>query len=63
MSDTSRRLGAACGDAIAGYRDRDMQRSVKGLADIVAIVRELEERIESLEKQREIDLTRRQIGL
>lgn len=46
------RLGAALGNAIAGYRDKNADRAAEGLAEIVAIVRELEERIARLERRR-----------
>ena len=45
------RLGIALGNALGGYRDHDTSRAVEGLGEIVAIVRELEGRIASLEQR------------
>ncbi len=54
MSELNARLGAALGNAIAGYRDHDTERAAKGLADVVAIVRDLEKRIERIERRNQL---------
>lgn len=56
MVDAGMRLREALGSAIAGYRDNDFDRAAEGLAEVVAIVRELEDRIARLERGRPEDL-------
>lgn len=63
MSLASKSLGEALGNAIAGYRDKDPARAAAGLADVVEIVRGLEERIASLEAYRSNMIVLREAGL
>lgn len=52
--DLNTRLGAALGNAIAGYRDKDPTRAAEGLAEVVAIVRDLEARIARIERRNQL---------